>query len=103
MRKPKASGVSRRMTSDERQIDAEWTGVDFDNLEPMVFGLDPALRERIRSRDHLTQLTLRLGQDQIDVAKRVAAATHEKYQRVLRRWIAEGASRSLSSGRKRTG
>ena len=65
----------------------------------MELELDPALRERIRG-DRLVQLTLRLGEDQIAEAKRVATETHEKYQRVLRRWIAEGASRAR---RKKTG
>ncbi len=58
--------------------------------------LDPALRERIRNRDRLVSLTRRLGQDQLLSAKRVAAGTNDKYQSVLRRWIAEGASRERS-------
>jgi len=69
----------------------------WDLEHPVELGLDPALKEQIRQRlrtDKLVQISLRVGQDQINEAKRVAAATQEKYQRVLRRWIAEGASRA---------
>lgn len=93
MPKPKGSKRSRRKSADQKRVEAQWAGVDLDALEPTAADLDPVLRERIR-RDRLVQLTLRLGQDQIDEAKRVAANTQEKYQRVLRRWIAEGASRA---------
>lgn len=91
MRRPKAS--KRRKSEDERKVEAEWADVDLAGLKPQSIELDPALREKIR-RDKLVQLTLRLGQDQIDEAKRVARKTDEKYQQVLRRWIAEGASRT---------
>lgn len=101
MRNRKAS-KPKEMTRDEKQLEAEWEGVDLDNLEPETLELDPVLRERIRSQDRLVQLTLRLGQDQIDEAKRVAAVTDEKYQRVLRRWVAEGASRARSKHPRRT-
>jgi hypothetical protein len=55
--------------------------------------LDPALVERIRAR-RLQPLTLRVGADQIAEARRVAERTGAKYQAVLRRWLAEGASRA---------
>ena len=97
MRKPKAS--KRKPTKDELEVDAQWDGVDFDELDPVAVQLDPAMRERIR-RDSLVQLTLRLGPDQIAEAKRVAAETNEKYQQVLRRWVAEGASRAQKKHRR---
>ena len=60
---------------------------------PLVeFEIDPALLEQIRSRRALRSLTLRVGVEQIEEARRVAAATGLKYQAVLRRWLAEGAS-----------
>ncbi|OGQ88486.1 MAG: hypothetical protein A2289_08915 [Deltaproteobacteria bacterium RIFOXYA12_FULL_58_15] len=96
MRKPKAS--KRRPTQDERELEAQWEGVDFDKLKPVRVDLDPAVRERVR-RDTLVQLTLRLGEDQIAEAKRVAKETNEKYQQVLRRWVAEGASRTQTKRR----
>jgi hypothetical protein len=92
MRKPKAS-KKRRPTKDECELEAQWDGVDLESLEPIAMDLDPAIRERIR-RDTLVLLTLRLGKDQIAEAKRVASETNEKYQQVLRRWVAEGASRT---------
>ena len=41
MQKPRASSGNRRMTADEKQIEAEWKGVDLDKLEPEVVELDP--------------------------------------------------------------
>ena len=93
MSKRKRTNARRRKSDDEKRVEAEWTGVAFDDLDSIELELDPALRDHIRN-DRLVQLTLRLGKDQIDAAKRVAAETNEKYQRVLRRWIAEGASRA---------
>jgi len=76
--------------------------VDFDQLEPVGIEMDPAVRERVR-RDTLVQLTLRLGKEQIAEAKRVANETNEKYQQVLRRWIAEGASRTRTDRKRNAG
>ncbi len=63
---------------------------------PAAFDVDPALAEAIRTRSALKQTTLRVGTDQIAEARRVAAQTGIPYQRVLRRWLAEGASLSRS-------
>ncbi len=97
MQKPKAS--KNKPTQDEHELESEWEGVNFDELEPVQVRLDPAVRERVR-RDTLVQLTLRLGKDQVAEAKRVAKETDEKYQQVLRRWIAEGASRTQTKRRR---
>ena len=61
-------------------------------MEPLAVELDPSLIEQIRGRRQLRQLTLRVGEEQIAEARRVAARTGLKYQAVLRRWLAEGAS-----------
>ena len=100
MRTPKAS--KRSKSEDERQLETEWAGVDFEHAEPTQLELDPMLHEQIR-RDRLVQLTLRLGSEQIAEARRVAAETNEKYQQVLRRWIAEGASRTQTKRQKHAG
>jgi hypothetical protein len=82
-------------TPEQREPDAvPFESVDWDRLEAEVVELDPALVERIRARRQLKPLTLRVGIDQIAEARRVAAQTGAKYQAVLRRWLAEGASRS---------
>jgi len=65
-------------------------------VEPERVELDPALIERIRSRAKLRPITLRVGVEQVEVARAVAAKTGTKYQAVLRRWLAEGASRDRS-------
>ena len=49
MRKPKAS--KRRPTQDERELEAQWEGVDFDKLKPVRVDLDPAVRERVRTHE----------------------------------------------------
>lgn len=48
--------------------------------------------EQIRARRALKQITLRVGEEQIAEARRVAKATGVPYQTVLRRWLADGAS-----------
>ena len=66
--------------------------IDWRNVQAVKVDIDPALLEQIRSRRRLRQLTLRIGIEQIDEARRVAAETGLPYQAVLRRWLAEGAS-----------
>ena len=100
MKKRKVS--KREPTNDERQVEAEWEGVGFDQLDPAGLEIDPAVRERVR-RETLVQLTLRLGEEQIAEAKRVADETNEKYQQVLRRWVAEGASRTRTRRKRNAG
>jgi hypothetical protein len=68
---------------------------------PVVLRLDPVLVEDIRARQRLRQITLRVGEEQIAEARRVAAESGVPYQAVLRRWLAEGAS--LSRGARRAG
>src|SRR6266540_5647500 len=71
-------------------VDApELKDVDWDRLPRHTIELDPALVEEIHSRRKLKQLTLRVGVEQIDEARRVAERTGTKYQAVLRRWLAE--------------
>ena len=72
----------------------QFAGVDWDRLPRRAFELDPVLVEAIHARRQLKQLTLRVGIDQIEEARRVAKSTGTKYQAVLRRWLAEGASRA---------
>jgi len=56
----------------------------------------PKLAEATRSRARLRQITLRVGAEQIEEARRVATRTGVPYQAVLRRWLAEGASLARS-------
>jgi len=83
----------------------EYRAVQWDRLRRYDVDLDPSLVEHIRARSRLRQITLRVGMEQIAEARRVAAATGEKYQAVMRRWLAAGASRDraerLKVGRKR--
>ena len=72
----------------------DFNSINWDKVKEVKVEMDPALVERIRARSQLKQLTLRVGPEQIAVARRVAATTGEKYQAVLRRWLAEGASRA---------
>src|SRR5262245_22391716 len=60
------------------------------------FDVDPKLAEAIRSRSELKQITLRIGVEQIEEARRVSSTTGVPYQTILRRWLAEGASLSRS-------
>jgi hypothetical protein len=76
--------------------DADVTPGDVDWDAPVQVDLDPALVERIRSRQKLRQITLRVGEEQIEEARRVAAETGIPYQTILRRWLAQGASLSRS-------
>lgn len=87
----------RKVAADTDAIDIEspeYERVDWDSLPRRAVDLDPALVEEIRARHLLKQLTLRVGTEQIEEARRVASQTGAKYQAVLRRWLAEGASRS---------
>ncbi|MEO0461231.1 MAG: hypothetical protein AAF219_10340 [Myxococcota bacterium] len=93
MRKPRAS-KGRKRSADELELEKDFEGVDIESLEPIEMSLDPKLREQVRSTDRLVQLTLRVGADQIEEAKRVAQKTHRKYQTVIREWLAEGASKA---------
>jgi hypothetical protein len=83
----------------------EYRAVDWDRLPRHAVELDPALVEHIRARSRLRQITLRVGEEQIAEAQRVATVTGEKYQAVMRRWLAAGASRDraerLQVARKR--
>jgi predicted DNA binding CopG/RHH family protein len=69
--------------------------------ETLEVEIDPKLAEAIRSRSRLRQITLRVGMEQIEEARRVAARTGVPYQAVLRRWLAEGAS--LARSLRKTG
>lgn len=79
----------------------EFGAVDWENIEAVELELDPALVEQIRTRRRLKSLTLRVGVEQIAEARRVASQSGMKYQAVLRRWLAEGASRARAT-RSRT-
>jgi len=70
----------------------EFEAIDWESSEPLAVELDPSLVEQIRARRRLRQITLRVGEEQIAEARRVAARSGLKYQAVLRRWLAEGAS-----------
>lgn len=78
----------------------ELAGVDWDRLPRHAVDLDPALVEQIHARRKLKQLTLRVGVEQIAEARKVADRNGSKYQAVLRRWLAEGASRARAERRR---
>jgi hypothetical protein len=87
--------------------DLDPDSIDWDSVEPLKVELDPSLVEQIRARRHLKQITLRVGVEQVEEARRVAARTGLKYQAVLRRWLAQGASlaraKSVRAGRAHPG
>ncbi len=88
-RKPTSRAKQSVAPPDVSLSDVDWdSAIDVD--------LDPALVESIRARQKLKQITLRIGQEQIAEARRVAKKTGVPYQTVLRRWVAEGASLSRS-------
>src|SRR5262245_42193154 len=92
MRRPKGS-KTRAQRPEDRDPDAvEYNDIDWDRVESVPVDLDPALVERIRARARLQPLTLRVGAEQVEEARRVAKQTGRKYQAVLRQWLAEGAS-----------
>lgn len=64
------------------------------------FKFSPQLVEQVRKRHRLKLLSLRIGEEQIAVARAVAADTGEPYQTVLRRWLAEGAEREVATVRR---
>lgn len=108
MRKPRGSTRLKERAPLPEDIDPDaidFKSIDWGEVVPADFELDPALVERIHARRKLRQLTLRVGLDQVAEAHRVAAQTGTKYQSVLRRWLAEGASRArvqrMKAGRKR--
>lgn len=72
------------------------TAGDVDWSTALEVEIDPRLAEAIRSRARLRQITLRVGAEQIEEARRVATRTGVPYQAVLRRWLAEGASLARS-------
>jgi|SRR5579871_3944222 len=99
----KSTPKRKSSIADEDAIDleaAEYAGVDWERLPRHTISLDPALVEQIHARRRLRQLTLRVGAEQIAEARRVAELTGAKYQAVLRRWLAEGASRARAARMK---
>jgi hypothetical protein len=90
--KPRDSGNVMRDDPDAVALSMDWS-----STRPVELDLDPALLEAIRARGRLKSLTLRVGIEQIEEARRIAKETGLKYQAVLRRWLAEGASRSRRS------
>lgn len=104
-RRPGAAKKTRPRRASPEALDSdaidpgapEYAAVDWEALEPADFELDPLLVERIRSRSRLRQITIRIGEEQIAEARRVAAETGIPYQTILRRWIARGASLSRAA------
>ena len=88
--------AKRKQARGAIDADADVTPADVDWDAPVEVDLDPALVERIRARQKLRQITLRVGEEQIEEARRVAAETGIPYQTILRRWLAQGASLSRS-------
>ena len=86
-----ASSRGKRKIAEEISVD----DIDWDT--PATFDIDPKLTEAIRANTELKQITLRIGVEQIAEARRVAERTGVPYQRILRRWLAEGASLSRSA------
>ena len=92
----KGSRRNRRATSPRSDNDVV-TIDDIDWNTTLEVEVDPKLAEAIRSRARLRQITLRVGTDQVEEARRVAARTGVPYQAVLQRWLAEGASLPLAA------
>lgn len=81
-----------------RDIEQALAHVDLEALESASLELDPVLVEQARSHSKLKQITIRVGEEQLEIARKLAEQTGDKYQKVLRRWLADGASRALSRG-----
>jgi predicted DNA binding CopG/RHH family protein len=62
----------------------------WDEFEPVKEELDPKLKAQIKARANLKRVTLRLSQEQIAAAKRIAAEKGIPYQTLIRMWIVEG-------------
>jgi len=92
--------LARRPRPEDRDSNAvEFETIDWNAVRSEDVELDPALVERIRSHSTLRPITLRVGVEQVEEARAIAAQTGTKYQAVLRRWLAEGASRARSTRR----
>lgn len=63
--------------------------------------IDHRMVEEIRSRGSLRSITLRLGEEQIAEARRLAARTGTPYQTILRRWISVGAAEAQAARRRK--
>lgn len=102
MKRSRSKGAARRgsrplrRTVSPRRDDDAVVADDVDWKTALEVEIDPKLAEAIRSRARLRQITLRVGAEQIEEARRVAARTGVPYQAVLRRWLAEGASLARS-------
>lgn len=97
-----SKGSGRRRRTPPPRGDSDVVTVDdVDWNTALSVEIDPKLAEAIRSRTRLRQITLRVGTEQIEEARRVAARTGVPYQAVLRRWLAEGAS--LARSLRKTG
>ena len=79
-----------------RAIEDALADEDLEALEAVDVEVNPVLIEQARSRHKLKQITIRVGEEQLEIARKVAAKRGEKYQQTLRRWLAEGASKALS-------
>lgn len=93
MRKRKVSAKTEPTRREDPDA-VDFESIDWDAVRPEKIELDPALVERIRSRGTLRPITLRVGVEQVAEARSLAQRTGTKYQAVLRRWLAEGASRA---------
>lgn len=102
MRKRKISSSKPRgrrpqdIDPEARAIEQELAGADLETLESVDVEINPVLIEQARSQHKLKQITIRVGEEQLEIARRVAARRGEKYQQTLRRWLAEGAFKELS-------
>jgi predicted DNA binding CopG/RHH family protein len=70
----------------------------WDELELVKEELDPELKVKIKARANLKRVTLRLSQDQITAAKRIATEKGIPYQTLMRMWIAEKIKAQDSQG-----
>jgi len=52
--------------------------------------LNPELKAEIKARANLKRVTLRLSQEQIAAARRIANEKGISYQTLMRMWIVEG-------------
>jgi len=95
--KKRADGQRPQDIDPEAQaIEDALANVDLETLESVEVEVDPVLVEQARSHHKLKQITIRVGEEQLEIARKVAARRGEKYQQTLRRWLAEGASKALS-------
>ena len=86
------------LDEEELAFEAEVNAIPLGEFKPVDVRIAPELVRALRARrPPLKSLTLRVGADQIEEARRVAKEIGKPYQTVLRGWLAMGARRTRNA------